>query len=103
MTHTRNRKLRARWRELRRPAVCPTCGHGRGKHRVIEGGWRGPCIAREGCDCPAYAGPWPVHHLHVTDLPCGICGVPGSHWTVTNGVKFVRVPRIADMPGEVDD
>jgi hypothetical protein len=81
------------------PAVCPECEHGRGRHRVVEGGERGPCLA-PGCDCLEYGGPWPVHHLNVTTQPCDTCGQPGGHWAVQVSGGLLLVSSFRDLPGE---
>lgn len=90
--------------QLVRPAVCPGCDHSRGRHRVVEGGGRGPCLA-PGCDCTEYGGPWPVHHLHVTTERCSYpgCDRTGGHWAVQlEGGALLTVPRHQDLPGEFE-
>lgn len=86
---------------LRAPAICPTCDHTRGQHRVVEGGGRGPCLYASGCSCTAYAGPWPVHHLHVTTERCDTCGQSGGHWAwMDDAGQLQTVERYQDLPGE---
>lgn len=90
--------------DLRGPAMCPICSHHRGRHQVIDGGTRGPCLAPD-CGCHAYAGPWPVHHVHVTTERCSWpeCGRPGGHWAVQlEGGALVSVARYRDLPGEAE-
>jgi len=81
-------------------AVCPDCKHSRGRHRVVTGGGRGKCLAPE-CDCTAYAGPWPVHHVHVTTEVCPLDNRPGGHWGVqlADGT-LLTVPSWRNLPGE---
>lgn len=90
--------------QLVRPAICPGCDHSRGRHRVVEGGDRGPCLA-PGCDCTEYGGPWPVHHLHVTTERCSYpgCDRTGGHWAVQlEGGALLTAPRYQDLPGEFE-
>jgi hypothetical protein len=94
----------ARWAPA---AICP-CGHARSQHYA----GRDQCLACAKLPpvdangrparlaCQHYAGPWPVHHLHVATRPCEECGLTGAHWSVELNGVLVPFASFQLLPGE---